>query len=77
MEKLSSIEEGNRYYNWYNGYTMISFPYMKTDATLVSMMTYFINTAAVNGNITTKYFGNPLDHDKGRFIRSKITLSMV
>ena len=66
LEKLSLIEEENRYYNWYNGYTMISFPYMKMDATLVSMMKYYLKTAAVNGNVTTKHFGNLLDYDKGK-----------
>ena len=37
---------------------------MKMDATLVSMMKYYLKTAAVNGNVTTKHFGNLLDYDK-------------
>ena len=72
MEKLSLIEEENRYYNWYNGYTMISFPYMKFEGTGITMMKYIIETSALNGNVTTKHFGNKLDYDKGRQHENKM-----
>ena len=54
MTNMSKIVEEKRYYNWYNGYTLLSLPYYdKID----DKFTYHINTAASSGSISTSDFG--------------------
>ena len=61
MTNLSKMEDPNRYYNWYHGYTEISYP--KHDS-MVNKDFYIIKTTATSGNISTKFFGNILNTEK-------------
>ena len=54
MANLSKIEDKNRYYNWYNGYTEISLPTYNS----ANGLTHIIRTTDTSGIISTKYFGN-------------------
>ena len=61
MANLSKLEDPDRFYNWYHGYTDIKLPYFsKTFNRLV----YYIYTSAISGNISTQYFREKFDIDK-------------
>ena len=60
MRNLSKVEENNRYYNWYHGYTKIELPYYDT----WDIDTYYVYTAASSGSISTQFFGEQFDADK-------------
>ena len=59
MSNLSKIEDANRYYNWYHGYTEITYPYM-----YANQVDYYVSTYATYGNISTKDFDERFDSDK-------------
>ena len=62
IKNISMVEENDRYYNWYHGYTKIEIPvdnYYDTGS-----VEYNVNTAATSGTISTKYFGDKFDADK-------------
>ena len=51
MNDLDKLQEDNRYYNWYHGYTkMISTAHDKDG------VNYFISTSAPSGVVTTQYY---------------------
>ena len=60
MRNMSKLEENDRYYNWYHGYTEIKLPYIRYDGD----NSYYMNTAASSGSVTTQYFGEEFDADK-------------
>ena len=67
MRNLSKLEDNDRYYNWYHGYTRIKLPsYIPPSeySTLGSFVLYDVFTAASSGSISTKYFGEEFDADK-------------
>ena len=59
MLKVSRMQDQDRYYNWYHGYTEIKLP--NNDYNGVS---YRLTTAAKSGTISTQYFGDRFDADK-------------
>ena len=59
MRNLSKVEDPDRYYNWYHGYTRIVYPYFKDE-----QLYYNVFTSAKSGNISTKYFGDKFDNIK-------------
>ena len=61
MTNLSKIEDPERFYNWYHGYSQIMFPYYDyTD----NLLNYFVWTTDTSANISTQYFGDKYDADK-------------
>ena len=60
MRNLSKVEDLDRYYNWYHGYTQIRYPY-HTD---YNILQYNMNTYATSGNISTQYFDEKFDASK-------------
>ena len=58
MSNLSKIEEKNRFYNWYKGYSAIMYPYFDM---ATNQLTYLVITNAPAGNISTKMFENRFD----------------
>ena len=61
MNNLSKLEDPDRYHNWYHGYTGVKYP---TTSYKRPYNTLF--TSATSGNISTQYFGETFDADKGR-----------
>ena len=59
MANLSKFEEQNRAYNWYHGFTEISFPQLK-----YYYYEYYIQTSAVKGFVQTQFFGDAFDAEK-------------
>ena len=53
---IEKLEEENRYYNWYNGFTKIDLPFNKTEMAS-NMIVYTVNTSSISGVIETPYFG--------------------
>ena len=60
LANLSMIEDRDRYYNWYNGYTYINLPATK----LSYDVQHYIQTHALYGTISTKHFGEKFEPDK-------------
>ena len=56
MKNLSKIEEENRFYNWYNGYTLIQLPY--EPFIYKNSQNYELSTSASTGSLKTQYFGD-------------------
>ena len=56
----SKLEENDRYYNWYHGYTLIQLPMMTDDG----RFKYNVDTAVSSGTISTQHFGDKFDADK-------------
>ena len=61
MANLSKVEDKDRYYNWYHGYTKIRYPYYNDNYLQLYHKVY---TSATSGNISTQYFGEKFDIDK-------------
>ena len=69
MQNISLIEEENRYYNWYMGYTQIVPPFWGQSTCSQKdcseqKFRYDLMTTATHGNISTKYFRDRLDINK-------------
>ena len=72
MNNISLIEEHNRYYNWYRGYTKIILPYWgQKDCSNGAdkecsdyRLRYKLSTCATSGNISTHYFGHKFEAAK-------------
>ena len=76
MTNLSVLEEKNRYYNWYHGYTRMDLPYMGRPSICkyyegrnrpecrTPKLTYNMKTYATSGTISTKSFGEKFDPEK-------------
>ena len=59
MDSLMKLEEENRFYNWYHGFTKISQPNYKASV----LYEYSIDTSATSGVIKTRHFGEKFnDH---------------
>ena len=62
---LSLLEDKDRYYNWYHGYTQITLPYYfcwNPDMFgACDGVTYKIRTHATSGTISSKHFGESFD----------------
>ena len=61
IRNLSKLDDPDRYYNWYHGYTKIQYPYYDSK---LSQLHYDVHTSATSGNISTLYFGDKLDVNK-------------
>ena len=57
---IGKLEEENRFYNWYHGYTKVQLPFWNQEQGL----NYGIFTSATTGSIKTQYFGDKYDPDK-------------
>ena len=58
IRNLSKIQDPNKYYNWYHGYTLLQYPYHKYED---NQLQYFVLTTATSGNLTTEHFGEKFD----------------
>ena len=63
MRNMSKLEDNDRYYNWYHGYTMILLPYIRGGSYMTGV-NYDVETSASSGSISTKNFGDKFDADK-------------
>ena len=67
MKNLSLLEHDNAYYNWYHAYTDILLPSQKIAVGGFGEsydLSYSINTYALNGSISSQYFGDDFDAKK-------------
>jgi len=62
MTNLSKLEDDDRYYNWYNGYTQISLPH--PDSWTYADLLYQVDTYAKSGSVSTQHFGDMFDGAK-------------
>ena len=60
MKNISKIEEVNRYFNLYHGYTRLTFPYINRNGQLY----YEHHTSATSGVLKTQFFGEKYDSQK-------------
>ena len=60
MTNISKLEDNDRYYNWYHGYTEILLP----TTTSGFGLHYYVDTGATSGSISTKHFGEQFDASK-------------
>ena len=68
MENFKKLEDPDRYYNWYMGFTKIEYPEYK-----FNNFQYVFHTCATSGNISTQYFDDKFDIEK---IDGNIIISM-
>ena len=61
MTNLSKLEDPDRYYNWYHGYSRIIYPFYDANK---RQLIYNMDSSATSGNVSTKYFGDKFDADK-------------
>ena len=61
MTNMSKVEDPERYYNWYHGYTKIQYPFYPA---WTNQLWYFVYTSATSGNISTQHFGDKFDPNK-------------
>ena len=61
MTNLSKVEDPDRYFNWYHGYTKIRYPYYSS---IYNQLKYNVDTSTTSGNISTKFFGDKFDANK-------------
>ena len=59
MTNITKLEDNDRYYNWYHGYSQIDLPYFTYHG-----LVYDVHTTATSGTITTQHFGDNFDADK-------------
>ena len=69
MRNISKLEDNDRYYNWYHGYTKVNIPYLgRTLPYIYTESNYGVNsevhTSASSGSVTTKHFGEEFDAAK-------------
>ena len=57
LRNLSTLEEENRYFNWYHGYTQIGLPYNYDAGRDYTYMRNDISTGAAKGSIKSRCFG--------------------
>ena len=70
MGNLRKLEDPERFYNWYHGYTKIQYPYYET---LINQLRYPVSSSATSGNISTQYFGEKFNATK---VESNIYIDM-
>ena len=68
MKNLSKVVDPDRYYNWYHGYTFLEYPSYDT---YYHRLRYSLTTFASSGKISTQYFGEKFNADKGKFSLKK------
>ena len=59
IKNLSLLEDKERYYNWYHGYTEILLPYY-----YASRFNCDVRTSAISGNISSQHYGQNFDLNK-------------
>ena len=64
ITNLSKIEDKDRYYNWYHGYTEVKLPTYLSVTGYNPGLWYNLYTYASSGTISTKHFGEKFDADK-------------
>ena len=70
MSNISHLEEENRFFNWYKGYTDIDIPYWGTTqhykgpCSEASCLIQQLSTKATSGTISMQYFGDEFDVNK-------------
>ena len=66
MTNLSKIEDPDRYYYWYHGYTKIEYPINNhyIYPSWYHKFYYKVETSATSGNISTQYFEDQFDANK-------------
>ena len=64
ISNLDFLQDKERFYNWYYGYTQISVPYYKVGTKTKKERNFFANTFAFNGSFSSQYFGEKFDGDK-------------
>ena len=69
MRNLSKIEEQKRYYNWYYGFSEISYPFFDVST---NQLKYQLKTIALTGNVSTKDFGEFFYPNKGSIKKRNI-----
>ena len=52
MDDFDILQEENRFYNWYHGYTKISRPFTNEKG-----LNFILQTTATSGSVNTEYFG--------------------
>ena len=55
---LSKVEDPDKFYNWYHGYTQMQYPYYSK---YHNQLFYYVTTSATSANISTQYFGTKFD----------------
>ena len=58
MENLSLVEEENRYWNWYQGYSLLRLPFYDEPTNKLVYKQYSYSSSA---NYKTPHFGSPFD----------------
>ena len=58
MKNLSILQDDEKYYNWYHGYSLIGLPYIKAQK---YELFYTMRTYATSGTFYTNYFGDKFD----------------
>ena len=61
MTDIHMLEDNDRYYNWYHGFTEMRLPYYES---FNSHLKYFVVTTATSGTITTQNYGQRFDVEK-------------
>ena len=64
IENMKRLEEENRHYNFYHGFTKLQLPYVSHQSyndDFYDKLYFFIATSASSGSIRTQYFGEKLD----------------
>ena len=61
MTNLSKVKDPDKYYNWYQGYTQIQYPYYNIGS---NQLRYIVSTSVTSGNISTKHFGDKFETNK-------------
>ena len=64
INNMSKLEDNDRYYNWYHGYSQINFPRYSINTYSGHTLTFNMETTATSGTISTQYFGEKFDADK-------------
>ena len=69
MINLSKLQDNDRYYNWYHGFTKINIALNEhtrkcSIKQYASCEEFSMETSALSGNIFTQYFGDSFDVDK-------------
>ena len=62
MLNLSKLQDPDRFYNWYNGFTEIDIPRDYTD--FAGYIAYDIFTSSTSGSISTQFFGKQFEPHK-------------
>ena len=71
MKLFSKLEENNRYYNWYYGYTKMIPPDTNYDGYDIN---YVVYTASTSGSVTTQYINETFDAE---MVESSIYYSVI